>query len=252
MCRMLAIKRDGPEEVSLLLEALAKAAQHDVFDNMSSHADGWGVYAIGDQGALHYRSVTPAWEDPTYALIAKTAGSFKALIVHARMASRGEPKGSPLFSQPFLVQVNERYVALAHNGSVNKARLAEWLGFRVDLSYVTDSELLALAASKVDFSSAAELVERLREIVMKANATKGALNLLAMVVDPRSASVSLACLEEHPRVNEKYYAMFSFSRGYFKAFMSSTVAYYAGLIKSDLSVDSDYVNRCTPGEVVEA
>jgi len=78
------------------------------------------------------------------------------------------------------------------------------------------------------------------------------LSGLAMVVDPRSASVSLACLEEHPQVNEKYYAMFSFSRGYFKAFMSSTVAYYAGLIKSDLSVDSDYVNRCTPGEVVEA
>jgi len=149
------------------------------------------------------------------------------------------------------VQVNERHVALAHNGSVNKARLAEWLGFRVDLSYVTDSELLALAASKVDFSSAAELVERLREIVMKANAAKGALNLLAMVVDPRSASVSLACLEEHPHVNEKYYAMFSFSRGNFKAFMSSTVAYYAGLVKSDLSISSGYVNRCPLGEVVE-
>jgi len=117
---------------------------------------------------------------------------------------------------------------------------------------VTDSELLALAASKVDFSSAAELVERLREIVMKANATKGALNLLTMVVDPRSASVSLACLEEHPHVNEKYYAMFSFSRGDFKAFMSSTVAYYAGLVKSDLSISSGYVNRCPLGEVVEA
>jgi len=252
LCRMLAIKRSGSEGVSSLLEALAKAAHHDVFDNMSSHADGWGLYAIGDQGALHYRSVTSMWEDLTYALVAKAADSFKAMIAHARMASRGEPKGSPLFSQPFLVQVNERSVVLAHNGSVNKVRLAEWLGFRADLGYVTDSELLALAASKVDFSIAAELVERLREIVMKANAAKGALNLLAMVVDPRSASASLACLEEHPRVNEEYYAMFFFSRGSFKAFMSSTVAYYAGLIKSDLSVDSDYVNRCTPGEVVEA
>jgi len=64
LCRMLAIKRDGPEEVSLLLEALAKAAQHDVFDNMSSHADGWGVYAIGDQGALHYRSPDPCVGGP--------------------------------------------------------------------------------------------------------------------------------------------------------------------------------------------
>jgi hypothetical protein len=46
--------------------------------------------------------------------------------------------------------------------------------------------------------------------------------------------------------------MFSFSRGDFKAFMSSTVAYYAGLVKSDLSISSGYVNRCPLGEVVEA
>lgn len=157
---MFAYVGTSREDLERLVDGLRRAAERDTTaekvpmkDNV--HPDGWGFALYSSRGLAYYRSNRPIFkEDVT---LPPTDGKVYA-IFHARKASKGSPVKTR-FSHPFLGQTENSFVFLAHNGSLDKERLARTLGSTGDavdsdlaLKYALQKGLVAAANDLEDYT----------------------------------------------------------------------------------------------------
>ncbi len=146
-----------------LIASLIDAARYDpyleaVHPGSRSHADGWGyVYvSIARSRELNFGTVSfykrckPIFEELSRIALHKLINILESyiridMVVHARAASKGEPV-CDIHAHPYKETYNGITVYLAHNGGVDKKKLAQDLG--VDLSAHTDSALLTKFLAK--------------------------------------------------------------------------------------------------------
>jgi glutamine amidotransferase len=152
------------------------------------------------------------------------------LLLHARKASRGEPRGS-LYAHPYLHTVAGRsgqtMLALVHNGGVDKASLASWMG--VDESAYTDSQLLTVwIARQVASGATVEEALRAAESYIKPGS---ALDVAILLVNPGQGLIELHIYSKiHSEADEarrEYYKPIFFRGEGVQGYMSSTVKMYA-------------------------
>ena len=174
MCRMLGVvwrDSNGAKLVAKLTELLYEAASNDCLlreltDNYR-HCDGYGYLVLYDDGeglklaiekfdafdSLNVSSSNDvcatnlkALESTVRKLAKIIEGSKRGLLIlHARKASKGEPRGV-MHAHPYIEGIaardGYRLIALAHNGGVDKKPLAKLIG--VDPDAYTDTHILTL------------------------------------------------------------------------------------------------------------
>ncbi|MFB6490115.1 MAG: class II glutamine amidotransferase [Thermoproteus sp. AZ2] len=212
MCRFYIYIGPPDEDLD---RALKLSAQRDPLapraspDRPFQHKDGWGyaVYLLNGSIA-YYRSGRPIWDDPHIPPIG-LAG-----VVHARAASGGEPLGAA-YAHPFLAYTRDGHLLfVAHNGSVDKQRLAAELG--KDPNRYSDSWLLALfLADRWDNPDAA------LEEALKYRLT--ALNLGILEVGPEGPK---AYAYSYFEGGGEYYKLYIVRGRGWAAAVSSTLARY--------------------------
>ncbi|CAC12581.1 conserved hypothetical protein [Thermoplasma acidophilum] len=123
MCRMFLCHGNFGEDAGRLFLALSETAKNDPLlvkagSTWTSHSDGWGMAMLSDGSIRFEKHSRPVYEDSVPTII-----SSGTVLAHARKASPGEPLGNA-FSHPFYAE-DERYIVLlAHNGSLDKHRIA--------------------------------------------------------------------------------------------------------------------------------
>jgi predicted glutamine amidotransferase len=176
MCRMFAYVGSSREDVERLIGALRGAARKDpvaeeAHMKSSVHGDGWGYAVYSKMGLAYHRSGGPIFREDV--VMPPTGGKIFA-IFHARQATAGNPLGEKS-SHPFRGETEDGVILLAHNGAVDKNRLAERLRFGGDLDKITDSELVLKYAAENGLAAAATDLKD----CTKANS---ALDLLALEI----------------------------------------------------------------------
>lgn len=228
MCRFYIYIGHPDEDLD---RALRLAAQRDPLAPRApiQHGDGWGyaVYLLNGSTA-YYRSALPIWEDPHIPPMG-LAG-----VAHARKASNGEPLGVA-YAHPFLAYTRDgRLLFVAHNGSVDKSRLAAELGKSPDK--YSDSWLLALfLADRWDDPEVA-----LRE-ALKYRRT--ALNLAILEVGPEGPKAYAYSYFEEAG---EYYKLYIVRGRRWTAVVSSTLARYIKAEREELELGRLYELPSTP------
>ncbi|GGM73246.1 class II glutamine amidotransferase [Thermogymnomonas acidicola] len=221
MCRMFASFSRRAEQQSIV-SALVRAARNDVFRNGEAHRDGWGCALASGDAVFTWRSTRPIYQD--LPAIPDALGQTFLALFHARLAADGEPVNAPAYSHPFTVTAQDGHMYVCHNGWVDKEKVGREYGVRVEGK--SDTQVMCEAMStlgKGAFEGFREVMEFCRE-----NAMKGALNVLALFIgNGRMAEVYYhsSLLKE-----SVYGRLYSRQTGGSFAVMSSTVAYYMGLI----------------------
>ncbi|ARM76720.1 class II glutamine amidotransferase [Acidianus manzaensis] len=216
MCRMFAYYGFSSQRVKELFECLKKSASNDVY-YPKPHEDGWGFILLTKDKLIHYRDVNPIFFVDDFPLNLKDEEMM--IIVHARQAS-DKKLVSSFFSHPYL-ETNEKYIFyLAHNGSVDKEKIAKELN--IESNYLVDSELL------LKYLVQRENYDKIKEY------TKSSLNIILLKIKRENREAELSFMnyynEEYIKtknVNEKYYVMF-YSNKNGNAVFSSTLAHYCG------------------------
>jgi predicted glutamine amidotransferase len=205
MCRMFAYVGDSTEDLLTLVKALRASSRRDTIGEkaipkLNCHPDGWGYVISSEAGLFYFRSDRPMYEEEQ--VIPQIKGRAYA-IFHARKGLDGTPVKRK-FSHPFLAQNEESFVFLAHNGSVDKARLVRELGFSGE---AVDSELaLRFILQK---SSLEEGTKELEDYTEK----NGGLDLLILQVDKNGEETRLLAKQYYrkepgrPDLTE-FYAMY--------------------------------------------
>ena len=226
MCRMVGfVAEEGADPGALgeLASCLARAAERDDLYNAArpaKHGDGWGAaVAYEGGGLLVYRSGRPIFEElaggaPAWLAVARRAVG----IMHARWASEGSKVGAA-YSHPYeaVAESGAALYILAHNGSLDKGRLAAALGVEPD-GYV-DSELALLYLARrgrLDEGALSELVPYVRS----------ALDLLVLKVVRAESVAELYGYSYWRDRDDEYYAMYRLEKGGVRALASSTVRRY--------------------------
>ena len=167
MCRMIGLYATGDsiDVVDGLLESLVESSEGDHhLEEMGvedpRHCHGWGYAAALSDGTVAYGRGDPLDCDGDLEGLSRAVSQVRDivagherffLLVHARRAGRGEPRG-PQHAHPYshTVALNDGPLGLffAHNGSMKKGLLAQELS--VDVDSYTDSHLALLwLASRV-------------------------------------------------------------------------------------------------------
>ncbi len=256
MCRMLGVvwrDSDGAKLVAKLTELLYEAASNDYLlrgltDNCR-HCDGYGYLVLYDDGegfklvmekfdafdALNVNSGNDvcvinlkALKSTVRKLAKIIEGSKRGLLIlHARKASKGEPRGV-MHAHPYIEGIATRdgykLIALAHNGSINKKPLARLIG--VDPNAYTDTHILTLWLIKQLM-----LDKDLEHILKEAHKyTRTALNLVIASIEIIKKRLK-ATLYTYSYISErikdekrlKYYKPVFFKTLSAEGFISSTV-----------------------------
>ncbi|MET1160664.1 MAG: hypothetical protein ABWW65_06860 [Thermoprotei archaeon] len=152
MCRILvsAYRRDSSiyrDFIEYFIRASEKDVLLEKISRYSSHGDGWGLAGIGlssNKPVIFYqKSLLPVYHgisrDLLVNLISKTELYDETyLLIHSRLASKTEPLGEK-YSHPYEERIGNKLILwFIHNGSVDKASLANTLGIS-DPWYYTDS-----------------------------------------------------------------------------------------------------------------
>ncbi len=275
MCRMIAVLWTSPRGASLtarLVELLAEAASNDpLLERIAGdprHCHGYGYFTVLDPGgqtilrwersdAADYLGVGEESCRMNLEALRSAASNLASLIertrkgiliLHARRASRGEPRGT-LHAHPYIHGVAARagykIYALAHNGGVDKQRLSMLVG--VDPTSYTDTHVFmtwlvrrlsygvkleeALEEAKQYVRTALDIV--LAEAAPKPNGLEVRLHLYGYIVKD---------LDEERR---EYYRPLFFDAGDAKGYISSTVKMLADQKGIGLSKIEDIEGRLT-------
>jgi len=157
MCRILTgwLKTGDFESLRIILDSFIKGSEHDGYlekasgGRYSSHDDGWGIAAVGLAGGkpsvVYHKMLNPIFDADSIKMINLIEARLKrydevAFIVHSRKSSRFEPYGGD-YLHPFIRLFENGAGWFAHNGGVDKVRIAGMLG--VHPWTRVDSELLA-------------------------------------------------------------------------------------------------------------
>ena len=130
MCRLVLI--DGFLEKELLeniVHIFTKVSKFDYIGIISGiskcHRDGWGIYVSTKEREIYYKSIKPLYKDYKVLrnIINEIENCYGTLILHIRNAGRNEPLDLNSV-HPFLFQDHFKKYIFAHNGHVNKYKLA--------------------------------------------------------------------------------------------------------------------------------
>jgi len=215
MCRMFGYVGDSRKDLERLVEALCMSAKKDTVAASlgmdTVHADGWGYALYSDSGLSVRKSRRPVFEDDVD--LPPTDGRIYA-IFHARMATDKKMVESR-FSHPYCGDDESSFVFLAHNGSVDKGRLQQKVGFS---GRATDSELAMKYLLRFGLGRASEL-ERY-------TTPNSALNLMVLSVG-RNGGARVLVKHFYNKVDgrkdkSRYYAIYHERLSGGKAAFSST------------------------------
>ncbi|MBD6955665.1 MAG: hypothetical protein ACP5G5_04305 [Thermoplasmata archaeon] len=228
-CRMF-ISSGNRNFNARLYRSLLFASERDVFLENRSHNSGWGIAILSENEEIYWRSSIPIYE---YIMPLNIFPERSYAMFHARLASTGEPINGANDSHPYRVQ-GEETIYIAHNGHVKKEILGK--EFNIEFRNKTDTEVLAFILSIMDGDS----YTRIRKMIdtvhdLGANET---LNLM-FLVNSRSSLRGYYYSEFSTR--EKYLTLFKYLEGDNRAVVSSTIAYYLGLIDLEHRVISGNV-----------
>ncbi|ABM80604.1 hypothetical protein [Hyperthermus butylicus] len=231
-----------------LLEAITGDARHcHGYGYLLVYSDGrgwrilWERYDAADElgpGEESCRANLDALGWAAERLASLVEGTARGvLMLHARRASRGEPRGS-LHAHPYLHGIpgrnGYRMLALMHNGSVHKDGLALLLG--VDPAAYTDTHLLAVWLAR-QLGTGRTMEEAVREAEKY---TKTALDIVLADIAP-GPSISLYIYSHLPEGLDanrlEYYKPVVFTAGEAKGYMSSTLKLLAE--KRGLKLETD-------------
>ncbi len=209
--------RKGMDTLFKLLDLLYRAAKCDEYlepiARDSKHCHGFGyvvVVAKGGARAIHYARFDAADYleneeescERNLELMKKGIEEIKRIIdgaekamfiVHARRASRGEPRGS-IHAHPYVCTVHLRnkplQLYLAHNGGVNKYELAQQLeSVELDHSKYTDSNVLLIWLAE-QLEQGKELIDAISDSTIYVK-SGSALNLGVLVYEPEDVRLYL-------------------------------------------------------------
>lgn len=157
MCRILTgwLKSRDFEVLRPVLDSFIKSSEYDKYlekaseGRFSAHDDGWGIAAVGLAGGrpsvVYHKMLNPIFDMDSLKMVNLIEARLKrydevAFIIHSRKSSRLEPYGEE-YLHPFVRLFENGAGWLAHNGGVDKVKLAGILG--VHPWTRVDSELLA-------------------------------------------------------------------------------------------------------------
>jgi predicted glutamine amidotransferase len=237
---------------SFLQGALISAASCDDFRNdRGRHDSGWGAVSYSGTDQKYYRSRKPIFEDgvaPKF--FSEDQKGSLASLSHARLAAPGEPRHSVLDSHPFSTHVGDELIYVAHNGWVDKNKIAERAKVK-DASILNDTEVLTLLLEKVDGDSVPERLEAAIKEVRTKGAMIGALNLIVLSVDRNDEKKIYYHCGFPDKSKDLYYSLYKVRDGDQNlAVMSSTVAYKAGYVDQSGRPKSSLVSKCEIGKVL--
>ncbi len=227
MCRMFGV--EGCSSFAIRLQdSLIRAAKSDCFSkNQISHDDGWGGVWYSKDRQFYWRTTIPIFRDNLAGQFFPTESQTIAGLSHARKAAPGEPIRGPFDSHPFYTHVGENMVCVTHNGHIDKSKFKTRLG--LDTNDLNDTEAFTFMIQEMKGT----LESRLRsciDLVYESQAMLGALNLIVLCIK-RSGDHDLYYYSDFPEgKNDLYYSLYTYRYNGSKAVMSSTVAYFQGLI----------------------
>ncbi len=244
MCRLFIANANGTF-IGKLYNSLIKAAKNDIFGKGFVHNTGWGYYVTNNNVSYFYKSSMPIFEDKIY-LDIKEYENYHA-IFHARLAAEGQPIRGFIDSHPYLIHNNDSLLIIAHNGVVDKEIISKELN--VNPKLYTDSEILGLLLSKFD-GNIDKILQDVNKYVKEIKAFIGTFNVVAIKIkrEQDSIKISSACISDYPDDKENNYKkMILYKEGNNIAAMSSTVAYYYGIIDSEGNIINKNSMICEKG-----
>ncbi len=142
MCRLLGFKAKSTKLLEKPLYYMLRASRYDplIPGSPGGHEHGWGIALYTDNSVFYYRSSNPLYIEPKIIDLITSMGVEGYGIAHIRRAGSNEPLGLT-HTHPYMAQINDTLVFLAHNGGLLKNNLAKILGYKGDLDKVTDTFL---------------------------------------------------------------------------------------------------------------
>lgn len=242
MCRVALYIFRGPRPAGLRAVSLSfsLASQHDVVmeryrRGRRSHNHGWGLLYVERRfeefSLCHHRSSLPLRSTELARVLRGLVGEgldWGLLVLHSRLTG-GEPI-NVLNSHPFHAALEGGgHLWLAHNGSVDKAALANELGLAQLQERYADSYFLThWVARGMDEPTPEALLRSLRKIVER-GLVKTALNIAAVVLGEQGSVGAVALNYVAPGASHlgDYYRLHELSPAPGATLVaSSTVAYY--------------------------
>jgi glutamine amidotransferase len=243
-------------ELLKVYESLRKAAESDIFYNKVQHNSGWGCFIANKQESILYKTLTPIYKDKE--ILNALKDNQHALkdnqlyysIFHARLAGENQPTRGFVDSHPYVIYTDDSLIALAHNGSIEKNAVSKELNLRPEL--YTDTEILALLFKKFQEYDIEKALGEVNKYIKDIGAFNGTFNVIAIKIKRQESTISLssACVSDYPNEeNKKYRTMILFNNGKTFLAMSSTVAYYYGIIDENLELKNTNSKICDIGKV---
>ena len=220
MCRMVVFKGENNFGIELI-KSLKKAAKNDIFNNFTSHKDGWGGIILDEKKELLIKSTIPIYNENVESLFvySNIYGLF-----HARFAAPKEPIIGPIDSHPFIIHGDNEIVYIAHNGWINKKIIGE--EFKINYEFKNDTEVFAQLIEKFDGNIKERIIKAIK--FTNEHALLGALNLLCII--SKYDNKKEICYYSKSKENDIYIRLFKYEKNGNFAVMSSSVAFEMGFI----------------------
>ncbi len=189
MCRLIGFKINDSNMLRMLSTILAGTSRYDPLLPITSpggHSDGWGVvvHDTGSNSVLFYKSGEPFYTNTLfYENIVRNLRCTCKGIIHIRRASPGEPLGL-VYAHPFMAEA-KGFLALAHNGGVDKRVLADILGLNTDaVDGFSDTYLyFQLLLRELSYRSLLDAITSTIRELLELNAVKTSINSVILHVD---------------------------------------------------------------------
>ena len=232
MCRFF-VSNSNKSMIESLYKSLVEASNYDIFNGGRKHDTGWGYFIVNPDISLYYKTSTPIFKDK--ALLNLSDNSKYYAIFHSRLAAEGQPVRGFIDSHPYLIHTSTGLIALAHNGIVDKNIISKDVNLNPKL--YTDSEILGFLVSKFDkgTENIDKILYQVNKYIKDVGAFIGTFNVIAIKIDRfyDTVKISSACISDYPEEDENNYKkMILIKNKNGSAAMSSTVAYYYGLLDS--------------------
>ncbi len=160
--------------IETLLEGLAEAAESDPLLSGRSHSDGWGAAVVNEEYVFEIHGLKPIYGDPAYKRLTEYMEDNTYVLIHARRASPGQPRGL-LHTHPYHFHGEAGVdVWMAFNGSA----LNPSGGYRTD-AYMIGEELADKCGGLSDVKLLRECIFREYEGIIDRVKSGGNLALLA-------------------------------------------------------------------------
>lgn len=225
---MFTVVGNFGSDVSNLFDSLVEVCKKDPdfpsdWKANPSHDDGWGYVSYEDESIdfKRYRDAIFNSEVPKF-------NDNGILVVHARKAASGEPVGL-LDAHPHHRGNSQYDVYLVHNGSYNKAKIAEMLG-DTNLNNQPDSEFFLEYLMKQN-GSIEEKIRKTLEDADKYDFVKTTNNIFILAVDKSSGKARLFYYGFSKR-DYDYITMYRVENDDWRAIVSSSLLKAAKLPKN--------------------